>query len=260
MTSRDLGVLDSYFAGAVTYSGLSNKAISFGIRGENPDVDTATIEDVWQDGGRYSYLATAAILSIVSSSINDSAGQGGLEVIRIKGCDSNFKLISEQVTLNGTTPVLTVNLYYRVFSMVGDASNTADLNVRAAGKITATDGANIQASIFAGSTASKMANITVLDGYTGFLSTVYTSGGPNDDFIMRFAIRSEDGVFISGSDIEISNSSIASINFDPFVGNIQQHSDVKVEAQAVSQNAQVRINYVLTMIENRYLRSLAGSI
>lgn len=260
MTARNLGSLDAYLGGAAAFSKQSPKIFSYSVAGQNPDVDIAVVEDVWEDGGRYDYLTTASVLTLVSTSANDAPTLGGIDTVEIVGCDVDFKVLVETVTLNGLTPVVTVNEFFRVFNLNGHAANAADVNATAIGKITAQVAANIQGSIFAGSSTSRHSFISVLAGYTGFVDLAFTSGGPGDDFVMTFGTRIGNNSFTTGSEIEISNSSLAVINFSPIVGNVPEKSDIKVEAMAINNNAQVRITYILTMIRNDYLTSLTESI
>ncbi|MFV2055130.1 MAG: hypothetical protein ACC707_01630 [Thiohalomonadales bacterium] len=262
MGIRNLGILDNYYSGHIASSRLTDRVICFRVAGENPDVDTASIEDVWETGGVYSYLENAAFLTLVSTSASDAPTLGGLESVTLTGIDENYDYQIATYTLNGVTGVVTTEKWLRVFSFRGEVNNpaSADYNTKAQGLITAKDATVTQAAILAGNTASKQSFITVLNGYTGFLENAYTSGGAADDFIMRFATRKNDGIFISGSDIEVTNSSFASVVFDPPTEAITEKTDIKVEAQAQVQNAQVRIAYAVTMIRNDYLQSLAESM
>ena len=258
--ARNLGALDNYLAGIVVHSKLSDKIQSFSIYGDNPDIDTVAIEDVWQQGGRYDYLTSASVLDISSSSALDAVGQAGLEMVQITGVDADYLPINEVVSLNGLTPSSTTNEYLRIHTMVGIKQGAADLNAKSVGVIQAVVGANVQAVILADDIVSHQAFFTIYAGYTGFIKQAWTSGGANDDFVIRFAVRPENGVFTHNSDAEITNSNFVEIAFNPGIGNIKEKSDVKVEAIAVSMNAQVRVNYTLMLIKNDFLQSLADSI
>ena len=86
------------------------------IFGRNPDIDSEAIfEALWQGGGDYTgFNATAAErLTVFSTNANDSLAGTGARTIRIQGLDASFNPIQEDLNLQGTTQVLTVNSYYR---------------------------------------------------------------------------------------------------------------------------------------------------
>ena len=93
--------------------------------GFNADISTVE-ETVWDQGGLYEYIATAATLNVSSSSAADTAGGTGASNVEVSGLDENFKEISETLTLNGQTAVVTTNKFIRVFRMKITGSATAD--------------------------------------------------------------------------------------------------------------------------------------
>ena len=87
---------------------------SFRKFGRNNDIDTSTVpEEIWNGGGLRYYPSTAAALNVVSTNANDTAAGTGARTVRVTGLDANWNEISEIVTLNGLTPVQTVNSYLR---------------------------------------------------------------------------------------------------------------------------------------------------
>lgn len=71
----------------------------------------------------------AAVCSVVSSDTDDNPAGIGAIVVVVKGLDANFDPIEENVTLNGTTPVNTVNSYIRINEMIIGVSGTNKRNV-----------------------------------------------------------------------------------------------------------------------------------
>lgn len=75
----------------------------------------------------------------LSSSANDTAAGSGAHTILVTGIDSNWNLLSETITLNGLTPVQSVNTYYRVTKVevmaVGSygGTNAGTITVRGTG-------------------------------------------------------------------------------------------------------------------------------
>lgn len=142
--------------------------------GTNSDIDTGSVpEDIWEGGGLYTGFptGTAETLSVVSASANDTAAGSGARTIRIVGLDANFNVQSETVTLNGTTPVNTVNTFMRAHTatvLTSGSSNTA-FN---AGLITikhTTTTANVFLTMLAGRNQTNCSAYTVPAGYTAYM-------------------------------------------------------------------------------------------
>jgi hypothetical protein len=136
---------------------------------------------VWENMATTEYVfpSSAVTMSIVSASAGDTA------TVTIVGLDTNYAPISENIVLNGTTGVSTVNQYLRINSMFvssGSATNPA-------GVITLTNGgttyAQINTGVFNGTTSSlgatQQAAYTVPAGYTfyGFRYGAYSSFNGN---------------------------------------------------------------------------------
>jgi hypothetical protein len=125
--------------------------------GFNPDVDDA-LETVWAQGGLYSYIETATVLKVSSSSTDDASAGTGARTITLFGLDANYAEVSETVTLNGQTAVNTTKTYIRINRMV---VNTAGSGGQNAGVIYAGDG-----TVTSGVPAEKYATIAIGDNQT----------------------------------------------------------------------------------------------
>lgn len=140
--------------------------------GFNPDVDNS-LETVWAQGGLYSYIETATILKVSSSSTNDTSAGTGARTVTLSGLDANYAEISETVTLNGQTAVNTTNTYIRINRMVVNTAGSGGQNagVIYAGTGTVTTGvpANKYATIAVGDNQSLMALWTVPADHTAYL-------------------------------------------------------------------------------------------
>ena len=95
-------------------------------------------QTIWNDGGQYVHPSAAVQMSCVSTSASDTM------TIVISGLDANYETIAEIVQLNGTTPVTTTNLFYRINSAtILSGSNVGDITVSQGG----TEYANIEATL-----------------------------------------------------------------------------------------------------------------
>lgn len=66
----------------------------------------------------YTYLTSAEILKVSSSSVNDTALWTGTRTIKIYWLDADFNEIDEIVTMNGTNIVSTTKTFIRIFRVV----------------------------------------------------------------------------------------------------------------------------------------------
>ena len=140
--------------------------------GRNPDIDTGSLpEDIWDAGGVYTGFPTgsAEALRITSSSAADAAAGTGARTVRIYGLDGNYAQINEDVTLNGTSNVVTTQTFLRVYrALVATAgsglTNAGDITIRH----NVTTG-NIFSLMLAGKGQAEQANYTIPAGFTGYM-------------------------------------------------------------------------------------------
>jgi hypothetical protein len=156
------------------------------IYGYQPTIGTTFIP-VWENATDYTYPTAAAVMYM-------SGSNGDTAKITVVGLDANYAQISEVVTLNGTTPVATVNSYLRINSMfvsTGSATNPAGAVYLKNAGATVT-----YAQINTGVGRTQSAIYTVPAGYTFFLQRVaiYTSLNGNDYVTYRNKTISSAGV------------------------------------------------------------------
>lgn len=142
------------------------------IYGYQPAIST-TFVPVWENVTAYTYPTVATQMNLAGSN-------GDTATIQISGLNSGYRSISENVVLNGLTPVTTVNSYLRINGMqvtAGSATNPA-------GVVTLKDLTNttIYAQINANVGRTQMGIFTVPAGYTFYLQRIdiYTSLNGND--------------------------------------------------------------------------------
>lgn len=86
-------------------------------------------ERLWAASSGSFTFQSAGVVSVVSSSANDTAAGTGARTVQIQGFDAGYAFISEIVTLNGTTPVNSVNSYTRITNAVVLTAGSAESNV-----------------------------------------------------------------------------------------------------------------------------------
>lgn len=139
--------------------------------GRNGDVDSGSLpEDIWNGGGVYTGFPTsgsAETISVVSTSADDAAAGTGARTVRLLGLDGSYNEITEDVTLNGTTPVNTVATFWRLHSASVQSAGAGGFNV---GTITfrhTTTTSNVFLSMPALRNQSNAGAYTIPAGYTG---------------------------------------------------------------------------------------------
>jgi len=144
---------------------------------------TDSLETIWAEGGLYSYITTATVLKVSSSSTADTSAGTGARTVELFGLDADYNEINETITLNGQTAVNTTKEYLRINRMIVRSAGSGGQNagVIYAGTGTVTDGvpANKYATIngVQGSNQSLMSLWTVPSGYTAFLMHYDISNG-----------------------------------------------------------------------------------
>lgn len=136
--------------------------------GRNPDVDTGT-EDIWAGGGLYVPPTAARIHSIVSASANDTSAGTGARTITVNGLNGSYVDTTETVTLNGTTPVNTVNSFVMIHRIMVATAGSGGVN---AGNLTGTAATDATVSfvILAGKGQSQICLYMIPAGKTGYLT------------------------------------------------------------------------------------------
>jgi len=155
--------------------------------GYNADVD-ATEEPLWSGGTSYNgWLSAAGTVSAVSGSAADAAAGTGARKVRIFGLDSNWAAATEEITLDGTTPVPGTVSWLRIFRAYVSESGSGEVN---AGLITFSVGANTMARIEIGAGQTQMLIYAVAAGSTLYyerLEVQVNSNSPADiNFYGRF--------------------------------------------------------------------------
>jgi hypothetical protein len=150
------------------------------VFGYNPDVDTSEVT-VWPLASIIAHPAAALQMKVSSTSANDASGNTGARTVVIQGLDANYNEISETVTLNGQTEVLTTQLFFRInYAYVATAGNTNS----AAGDIyfgTGTVTAGVPATVYNiikyDFNNTVTGHYTIPAGYSGYLSQGLFSAG-----------------------------------------------------------------------------------
>lgn len=212
--------------------------------GSNDDVDTGTTpEDIWQQGGTWVGDTTAQTHDVVSTSAADTAAGTGARTVRIDGLDANWDPVSEVVTLDGTTPVVTTLSFIRVYCMVVLTAGSGGTN---AGDITTTSttSGNAGLQVTAGTGRTKHAIVSIPRGCTGYLeeatvalvrATTPSGAMAQVDLMVRERADATDSLFVVQDVAAVSATGGTTLHHEfhfPLV--IAEKSDVKLTVESVT--------------------------
>jgi hypothetical protein len=154
--------------------------------GYNPSIANNTEESLWSHSVIYPWASWGAggTLSCVSASASDV---GTLYITGLKASD--WTEVSEQVTMNGTTPVVTTNSFIRINSL---SFSGADTNV---GEIHVYRNGTPVGYIGAGEGQGQMAQFSVPAGYTAYILNGNANMGKGNDGFGKFKYRMYGGSF-----------------------------------------------------------------
>lgn len=98
------------------------------VNGTNGDVGL-TLETVWDASGPYTFYPTTAIeVSCESTDVNDTSAGTGAQTLQVEGNDIDWDLITQNILLNGTTPVVLPVDVRRVTRIISLFSGTEGSN------------------------------------------------------------------------------------------------------------------------------------
>ena len=165
------------------------------VEGHNSTLDTADGDaDLWGCGGNLSYLSVAETLNVVSTDANDTSAGTGARKVAILGLDASFNVISDVVTLDGTTPVESFVAFYRItglFLLSAGSSLTNEGTINFTSSISAT----LQGCIDPGYSQGVQGFFTLAAGTKGIIKQVElhctrVGGGQTPDVNFRMYVRS----------------------------------------------------------------------
>lgn len=224
------------------------------VFGYNPDVDTTRVT-VWPHTGIIPFPPAALQLKVSSSSTDDTAAGTGARTVFVGGLDANHNEISEIVTLNGQTPVLTTQSFLHINSAY---VATAGSGLSAAGDIYFGDGvvtAGVPATVYDlikfDYNQRITGSYTVPAGYTAYVSQgLFSAGQPGGSaqVVGRLLTVGADGIRRAAA-ITTVNNGVAVYNFD-YPIQIPEKTTIEASAQGSSNNNEASAMFVLVLIKN----------
>jgi hypothetical protein len=224
------------------------------VFGYNPDVDTSE-ETVWPDGGTIPHPTTASVLSISSSSANDTSAGTGARTVYVEGLDGDYNVVSETVILNGQTAVSTVEeyLYVNAFYVITAGSggqNAGNINA-GTGTVTAGVPAVLYDIIAAGYNNRTTGHYCVPAGYTAYMTEgLFSSGQASGATSVTGFLKQHgpDGILRVGAVATVNNSAAVFMFEMPYA--VPEKNCIGATAIGAAANNAVSSFFNLVLIKN----------
>ena len=222
--------------------------------GANLNVNS-DLETIWEPGGIYEYLDVASTVTAISDEASDSVGGAGARTIELQGLDSNYNVITDIITTNGTIDGLpSTKEFLRIYraSVLESGSigtNAGNILIKdTTGKTVITIGTHGLGINKEGFGQSQTSVYTVPAGKTGYL-TQWTVGSSiyNSGVHAYLKVTDENGTLRTRDVMFLSNFSVKDYKI-PL--KITEKSDVEVRAYDGASGANVSTSYNILLHDN----------
>lgn len=209
---------------------------------------------VWNVAANRTYLTTASVMKVSSSSASDIGANSGARTVLIEGLDQNYNYISETVSLNGQTAVNTVNSYLRVQHMtvttVGSGGKNAGVIYAGTGTITLGVPAVIHELIPIGFNTELSGVYTVPAGYTAYMyQGGLTSQSNGNNFLTATLAYSNQGSPWITPAVTVFSSDMVKYDFTyPLV--LPEKTDIEARASVSASTSAVTSFFFIVLVKN----------
>jgi hypothetical protein len=224
------------------------------VFGYNPDVDQTRVT-VWPYTGILPLPTAALQMKVSSSSANDTANGTGARTVFVAGLDANHNEISEIVTLNGQTAVLTTQSFLHINNAY---VATAGSGLSAAGDIYFGDGtvtAGVPATVYDlikfDYNQRITGSYTIPAGYTAYVSQgLFSAGQPSGSSQVTGRLMSigVDGIRRTAA-ITTVNNGVADYLFE-YPLQIPEKTTLEATAQASANNNETSAMFIMVLVKN----------
>ncbi len=160
--------------------------------GRNPAASTSW-EDVWFNGGIYTWLTAAVQIEAISADVDDTATGDGAQAIRIEGLDENWENASEDIEMNGQSVTSSTTI---TFIRINRAY------VIRCGTYSKTDNGPNQGAITIRTTSAGATHALIgADGLIGMGQTV----------LARYTVPKDHTAYVFGANIQVDSGKTAEV-------------------------------------------------
>lgn len=226
--------------------------------GYNP-LTSSTEETVWFAGGKYVYPAAATVMTVSSDNAADTATGTGAQTIEIEGLDTDYKPVSEEISMSGLTAVSTTNSYLRIFRAKVLVSGSGEINAGAlyvgTGTLTLGVPANIFTSIGDVEGQTLQAFYTIPANTTGYLYQAIASmfGNQNVFLTIRLCMREFGETMVVKDKFTVSRGEVI-IPHDPPVP-IPAKTDIEMRAKSSGADVDSSGSFGLILVRDGFKQS-----
>lgn len=224
------------------------------VFGYNPDVDQTRVT-VWPHTGIIPFPAAALQMKVSSSSTDDAAAGTGARTVYVEGLDANHREISETVTLNGQTEVLTTQSYLHIndayVASAGSGNSAAGDIYFGTGTVTAGVPATVYDLIKFDYNRRITGSYTIPAGYTAYLvQGLFSAGQPSgsSQVVGRLLRIGADNIRRTAA-ITTVNNGVADYTFE-YPVSIPEKATVEATAQGSGQNNEASSMFILVLVSN----------
>jgi hypothetical protein len=207
--------------------------------GENPTVTTASAgaeEDLWGPAGQVTYLSSATLLTLSSSSANDTSAGSGLRTVLVTGVGTSHIELSETVTMAGASLVSTSNQYLRINSVEAVTVGATGYNegLVSVQTVVGSPDETIATMPIARNSLTNV-HYTVPVGKTAFIRTMFGSAIEGVSIRYHFLMRNSvaDSPFVPISSFMDVTSAFRERNFSLFEAVVPATYDIVMRAERV---------------------------
>lgn len=224
------------------------------VFGYNADVDTS-METVWPHGGLLDFPSAALQLKVSSDNANDTSNGTGARTVFLSGLDADHNTISEVVSLNGQTAVLTTKSYLHVnecyVATAGSLNSAAGTIYFGTGVVTAGIPATVYDVIQYDFNTRVTGSYTIPAGYTAYISQGLFSSGQSSGsgpVTGRLMTRGTDDIRRTAAIVTINNGA-ADYTFEyPLV--VPEKTTIEAQAVGTGNNNACSSMFILVLIKN----------
>jgi hypothetical protein len=188
----------------------------------------------------------------VSDDTDDTSAGTGARTVEIEGLDSSWNVLTETVTMNGTTPVVTTGSFLRVYRarvVTAGSSGTNEGTIT----FTNTTSSNIIAQISvdnSGFGQTLMACYTIPAGKTGYLISLDFSSSKDNEHTFRLLTRDNTVTDAAWNTKEFANARGGFNQFRKYaINGFTEKTDLDLQAIASAASA-ASGGFELILIDN----------
>lgn len=219
------------------------------LTGYNPDLDTGSIETIWNGGGIFTFPTAAGTLGVSSSNAADTLTGTGARTLRIEGLDASYLTATQTINLAGTAVVATTQVFSRVHRAIVASVGSGGSN---AGTITANLAGTAMFRMPIGYNHTQLGFYTVPAGKTAYIMGVRMGAANTLASSVHGLLR----IANFGTPLEVrqnyaSNSQGAAVDVDYHVPiTVTEKSDIRFDAEVGANNTVMTCVVELLLVNN----------